>query len=452
MFCGNKLAPAALLVAAFLLLLGAPGASASEVARSGKINVLDSGARGDCVHDDAAAINSAVRRLENAADAAPTALHSGMVYFPRPPDGCYLVRAPIILSGPTAGEANFAITLQGDGRGVSVIRAGAAIRAVLMKDATWEEGDTITDLTFDANALADHAIAWLGGTGVRFSRIEALNGKVDDLYLSGADARFFTDSLFMNSTTFPPYNIYIDGSSTDNEFTDDLAVNASFANIVENGGGSNHFISNHAYGYPQNLCPRYSFVVADQSIWIGNQSDCSREAAFLVTSWSAIISGNLIQGAMNHGICLSPSGGDNTIVSNQTVFGNPNGTVKAGVAPANAIVQGVMQDQAIACAGPGVRTATWGTGKNYGASNVVLNNTPTSNENLWNTIYTSGGQRPAIGIGTTEPQARLDVDGAIRVGESILPCGHATAGTIRFDSSAREFLGCNGTSWILLNR
>lgn len=336
----------------------------------------------------------------------------------------------------------------GDGRGVSVIRAGAAIHAVLEKDKAWNRGDTVTDLTFDANALARHAIHWRGGAEVRFTRIEGLNGTVDDLDLGGQGEDFFSDSEFANFTTFPTYNIHVEVTLTDNEFTNNVVANASVANIWEDSGGTNHFTANHAYGWPLNLCPQYSFVAAYQSIWIGNQSDCSTEAGFLVASWSTTVVGNVIQGAMNHGICLSPAGGGNTIVSNMTIFAHRNGAVNDNEPPANAVAQAAISNGTISCAGPGIRTAVWGTTANSGTNNVVMNNTPTSNENIWNAIYTDGTQTPAIGIGTTSPKARLDVDGDIRVGDSVTGCNAARAGSIRFDAAARAFLGCDGAKWV----
>jgi hypothetical protein len=75
---------------------------------------------------------------------------------------------------------------------------------------------------------------------------------------------------------------------------------------------------------------------------------------------------------------------------------------------------------------------------------------PASNENLWNAIYTDGGQSASasIGIGTTSPRARLDVDGDIRVGDGRIACDAARAGAIRFDRIAATFLGCNGSRWV----
>jgi hypothetical protein len=423
-------------LAAMLLFLAALPLYAS-------VNILNSGAKGDCVTDDAPAINAVIHALANSAN------HSGEVYFPKPPAGCYLVNETIQLpGGPSSYAYNVVISLYGDGRGVSVIRAGAAMDAVLKKDEFWDQGDTVTDMTFDAYGLAQHAINITGGTEIRLTRIEGLNGTVDDLRLdaptdSSSGEDFVSDSYFSNTKTFPPYNIYV-GNSTDNEFTNNVAVNGKIANIYEATGGSNHFISNHAYGWPTNFCPTYSFVTQFTSIWIGNQSDCSSEAAFLVANWQAVIEGNFIQGAANHGVCISPKAGDVQVIGNSMGFTSQN------AAPGNAIVQGVMANDEVSCKGPAVETATWGNSLNYGASNLVLDNTPTSNENIWSALFTTSlNQAPAVGVGTTAPQATLDINGYARLSSNAsepAACQASNKGAIALNSASHICI-CDGSSW-----
>jgi hypothetical protein len=50
-----------------------------------------------------------------------------------------------------------------------------------------------------------------------------------------------------------------------------------------------------------------------------------------------------------------------------------------------------------------------------------------------------------VGLGTPSPAARLDVSGAVRVGNTTVACTSANAGAIRFTGAAFE--GCNGSQW-----
>lgn len=408
------------------------------------INILEHGAKGDCVTDDAPVINAVIHSI--AFQDGP--LHAGAIYFPAPPGGCYLVDETITLPAPPSEAFNVVISLAGDGRGVSVIKAGAAMSSVLEKDANWNKGGTVTDLTFDANGLAKHAISVLSGDELRFTRIEGLNGTVDDMHMGGVANHtggefFVTDSTFANYITFPPYNVYLDVQSTDNEFLNDVEINAKIANIQEN-GGSNHFTGNHAYGWPLQYCPEYSFVTAFTSLWIGNQSDCSNQAAFLVNNWNTLIQGNFIQGAANHAICVSPQVGGNIVTNNMSLFNNAN---EPG---ADAVVQGVMENGNVTCKGQGVHTATWGNDLNFGISNIVQDNWPTSNENVWDALFTGDvNQTAAIGIGTPDPQATLDINGFARLttnSSAPVSCLASNKGAIALNSESRLCV-CDGAYW-----
>ncbi len=55
-----------------------------------------------------------------------------------------------------------------------------------------------------------------------------------------------------------------------------------------------------------------------------------------------------------------------------------------------------------------------------------------------------------VGVGTTNPQAALDVFGGIKVGNDEGACDSARAGAIRWAGSS-GFQGCNGTSWVSLD-
>lgn len=53
------------------------------------------------------------------------------------------------------------------------------------------------------------------------------------------------------------------------------------------------------------------------------------------------------------------------------------------------------------------------------------------------------------GIGTADPQATLDVNGAVKIGNDPAPCTPAKAGTLRWTGKAFE--GCDGAAWHALN-
>ena len=57
---------------------------------------------------------------------------------------------------------------------------------------------------------------------------------------------------------------------------------------------------------------------------------------------------------------------------------------------------------------------------------------------------------PKIGVGTYQPQAKLDVNGGVRVGKEAA-CTSANEGTIIYDSTTKKFQGCDGTNWVNLN-
>lgn len=56
-----------------------------------------------------------------------------------------------------------------------------------------------------------------------------------------------------------------------------------------------------------------------------------------------------------------------------------------------------------------------------------------------------------IGVGTIIPTAKLDVNGAIKVGATGSPCNGASEGQIRYDSALHMMMFCNGTVWLSMS-
>lgn len=57
---------------------------------------------------------------------------------------------------------------------------------------------------------------------------------------------------------------------------------------------------------------------------------------------------------------------------------------------------------------------------------------------------------PIVGIGTYKPVTKLDVAGAVKVGDDTSTCTANLAGAIRFNSTNKKFQGCDGSSWVNL--
>lgn len=59
------------------------------------------------------------------------------------------------------------------------------------------------------------------------------------------------------------------------------------------------------------------------------------------------------------------------------------------------------------------------------------------------TIETGGN----VGIGITNPNARLDVAGEVKIGNTSASCTSTTEGSLRYNSTSKQMEFCNGTNW-----
>ena len=77
-------------------------------------------------------------------------------------------------------------------------------------------------------------------------------------------------------------------------------------------------------------------------------------------------------------------------------------------------------------------------------------NTTTANDNVI-LLGNTSPDAPKVGVGTYKPQAKLDVEGNIKVGNENNTCNADTEGSIRYNKPTKKFQGCDGTSWVNLN-
>jgi len=70
------------------------------------------------------------------------------------------------------------------------------------------------------------------------------------------------------------------------------------------------------------------------------------------------------------------------------------------------------------------------------SSYILSNKTPKIKINVW-----------GLNFKPTSPGAKLDVNGAVRVGESSISCVAGVAGAMRYDSTNKNLQYCNGTGW-----
>jgi len=74
-------------------------------------------------------------------------------------------------------------------------------------------------------------------------------------------------------------------------------------------------------------------------------------------------------------------------------------------------------------------TSTFSGGINAGGGNIV--------------IFPNGN----VGIGTTSPVEKLEIDGAIKIRDTSSTCDSIHEGSFRYNTSSQKFQGCDGSSW-----
>lgn len=70
-----------------------------------------------------------------------------------------------------------------------------------------------------------------------------------------------------------------------------------------------------------------------------------------------------------------------------------------------------------------------------------------TNDTLKHHVFTGGN----VGLGATSPPVKLEVNGAIKLGNEAATTAAPSAGMIRFNTTNGKFQGYNGTTWLDLN-
>lgn len=155
------------------------------------------------------------------------------------------------------------------------------------------------------------------------------------------------------------------------------------------------------------------------------------------------------------------TGSDNIAIGYRTLRGNTitNGNVAVGTS--------ALENFSRTSDNQGYNTAIGynsGLGLINGINNTIIGARVTVPSSINNNIIIAdgaGNQRinvnssGQVGIGTTSPSVSLDVNGAIRPGDSatVTTCGLGQAngeGSIRYDYTAHNMEYCNGTTWVAM--
>ena len=138
-------------------------------------------------------------------------------------------------------------------------------------------------------------------------------------------------------------------------------------------------------------------------------------------------------------------GGSNNIAlghnsANQIVNGNYNTVIGTG----GSYINNGNGNISIGNSGDGTDTAS--------LDNIIAIGhgiTPTTDNTI--VLGNSTATGPKVGVGTYTPQAKLDINGDIRVGGTTASCSTANEGAIRYESSSKKFQGCDGSNWVPLH-
>jgi len=390
--------------------------------------------------DDSAALNAAA-----AAASSATGPNAGVLYLPPPPSGAYNVcadsfrpqkvtngAASLVIRGPAGGGATI--------RSMPGCSSGAVLFATMQieGEAFSENVKSTTKLTFenvriDGSCLSRYTVFNAYSVGLTFRnsvlRNAATGNGANYFQQSGYETSIDNSNRLENindaghtcyntSADLPDYNLWLTG--TDNQIGA-VAVDAKIANFFGAGGGNNHFVGTHGWGYPggtdgqPNLRPQFNYLMEGNQVLIGTIGDQPTVAGIRLQNTigdnsGAIISGHTITGPLEatvKGVSLGNGVNRSTIVGNNLAFtAGANAIVADGTIDSTNIIlnnQGAVLTSQLTLSGLG-GTTNQTLGLVCDASHCFFSSTPAQGSSFSNNSYAvsgSNGQHIFTVNGTT---------------------------------------------------
>ena len=302
----------------------------------GPVSVGAFGAVGDGVHDDTAALNSAVTMMQAT---------GGTLIFP---PGVYLTSTGIV---PSTTSAN-CVNIEGSGPDTTIIRATASMSGVYYRPyGTNQFYCHVSRISFDGNSLAKTAVTKAGQPGSVWSHVNTYGSIPNGL--AGQDAQFivghylsdghpgndFESGFFsvhvlqQGARAAAPYNFKAEQTTSDSTFQDIVVwgnTTGYTAGVYQDGGGGNTWTHVHCYpsqvGHHQPTC---IWDAAGQSHFIGTEVDGMTGPGIVFANGGSVATGTIFVYENDHTDYSKAVGFQQTQVftTNQVLGANCSGSL-----------------------------------------------------------------------------------------------------------------------------
>jgi len=251
-------------------------------------------------HDDRPAFTEAVSAL------IAKSARGSRLYVPTPKGQGYLFGSSLILPGANAPPNVYRnpVLIEGDGVS-SVIRAAAAMDAVIKKDSVYSSGFEVSRLHIDAAYMAVHGVSIVNGQNNKIDGNWILNaapggsnvkiGPGDSAGQNTVSNNNMANDGLVHPVAFPTFAL--DMEAPDSNISFNFGVTSTYCDFYDN-GANNHYVTNH--GYNLDIPGAYNMCAGGASTWIGNTGGGGPDGmlgAFYVTGYGAHLTGNHAQGA-----------------------------------------------------------------------------------------------------------------------------------------------------------